>query len=304
MVFISIFTLSACNQKMETSSDELDDKVTSYQIDNDNSQNLQSKQDESKTTEINIDKSLPSYIYGKKVALLIGNNDYENVTPLKNAINDVLLLEDTLINLGFDVTVIKNVSDRREVLRLINSFSEKAKQAESSIFYFSGQGMQDNNDVGYIFPTNVDLKNEDDISFYGVNINEVIKKLSHSKALVSLIMFDVCRNNPYVSLHKGISLKDNSSLEKGDKLHVDVEPQVLVSYSTQKGELAMDGDGNNSPYASAVNHALEQSKEKPLLTLFDNVRVEVQKESNGRQKPSREGDIRVNTYLLYQQKSR
>ena len=44
----------------------------------------------------------------KRVALVIGNNDYKNVPKLQKAVNDARTMGDTLKRLGFSVMVAEN----------------------------------------------------------------------------------------------------------------------------------------------------------------------------------------------------
>ena len=44
----------------------------------------------------------------KRVALVIGNNDYKNVPKLQKAVNDARTMGDTLKQLGFSVMVAEN----------------------------------------------------------------------------------------------------------------------------------------------------------------------------------------------------
>jgi hypothetical protein len=44
----------------------------------------------------------------KRVALVVGNNDYKNVPKLQKAVNDARTMGDTLKQLGFSVMVAEN----------------------------------------------------------------------------------------------------------------------------------------------------------------------------------------------------
>ena len=50
----------------------------------------------------------PAYA-AKRVALVIGNNTYENVPALKKAVNDAGAISQELAKLGFDVVSAENV---------------------------------------------------------------------------------------------------------------------------------------------------------------------------------------------------
>ncbi len=106
----------------------------------------------------------------KKIALLIGNSDY-SFAPLKNPLNDVDGIYQTLDEINFDdIKVLKNAS-KTEIENALLNFEEKAQSAEIALIYFSGHGMQVNN-INYMFPART-----------------TVTKPIHLKKLVDLEMF-------------------------------------------------------------------------------------------------------------------
>jgi|TARA_B110000459_G_scaffold60481_1_gene67767 hypothetical protein len=61
----------------------------------------------------------------KRLALVIGNSDYEFSTKLINPVNDALLIAKTLEELDFDVILGTNLVDRAEFISKIEEFGEK-----------------------------------------------------------------------------------------------------------------------------------------------------------------------------------
>jgi uncharacterized caspase-like protein len=71
---------------------------------------------------------LPLLVMGqteKRLALVIGNSDYEFSTKLINPVNDALLIAKTLEELDFDVILGTNLVDRAEFISKIEEFGEK-----------------------------------------------------------------------------------------------------------------------------------------------------------------------------------
>ena len=58
-----------------------------------------------------------------RYALVIGNSDYVS-SPLRNPVNDAVLMERTLKSLGFSVTALRN-AQQREMERAIGEFGRR-----------------------------------------------------------------------------------------------------------------------------------------------------------------------------------
>lgn len=81
----------------------------------------------------------------KPVALLIGINDYRNVTPLQGAVNDVQALRDVLVdNWGFAPKDIRSIVDgeatHANILRELAALRQRSAPGDFVLVYFSGHG--------------------------------------------------------------------------------------------------------------------------------------------------------------------
>lgn len=228
-----------------------------------------------------------------RIALVIGNSTYVDQPKLDNPGRDADLIGNVLqYKLGYTVLRAQNV-DRARMLELIGEFSQRAQNADSAVFYFSGHGMQDAGNSNYLLPVDARVKSDVGLRAYGVNANEVIKELgSASGPKVSLVILDACRNSPFSTGTKGAA--------KGLKPpEMNTDKQMLVAFATKDGQVAQDGTGQgNSPYARALAEQLAQAKERPLMDLLDAVSRSVRAETNNEQRPTRYGDVETGTYLL------
>ena len=192
---------------------------------------------------------------GEKIALLIGNNDY-SFSPLSNPLNDVDGIYKTLKEIGFDISqkdVLKNASQSQMQTALAN-FSQRAKNAEIALVYFSGHGMQVNN-KNYMFPARTTATKPVDL-FGLVDLDYFIQSASSAK--YGVILVDACRNNPLVKYfqngkHKG------SNAKKGLGQVTPKSGQVVIGFATSAGDTADDGSGRMSPYALALSVRLKEN---------------------------------------------
>lgn len=214
----------------------------------------------------------------KRVALVIGNSAYENVSVLANPKNDAADMSVALTDIGFDVTKIEDASfaDMRQALR---KFSKQARNARIALVYFAGHGMEVDRQ-NYLIPTDAVLASDQDIEYEAISIDLLNRSVSGASGL-SMILLDACRNNPFANKMK--SEKSTRSIGRG---LAPVEPNIgsLISYAAREGTTADDGDGRNSPYTKALlNHIKEPGVD--VRRIFDKVRDSVMEETGGVQQP-------------------
>jgi len=231
---------------------------------------------------------------GEKVALLIGNTDYK-FQPLSNPVNDVRAISRTLIEIGFhkkNVMVLENAS-RDEMIDALIKFRKKAKKAEIAFLYFSGHGMQVDNQ-NYLFPANSTAKNHLDLERL-IKLNSFIDSTSPAK--YEVILIDACRNNPLLKYFEKTKLKSAVAIKKGlGHVTAPESQQVIIGFATQAGSVASDGKKNNSPYAKALIKNLKLNLEiRPIL---GQVRREVSKATKYTQKPIYDDSIGLDGVCL------
>ena len=97
--------------------------------------------------------SIAGYAQEKRLALVIGNSDYELGGSLKNPVNDANIMATTLEELGFDVIKKTNV-DKQALESSILDFWRKQADYNISLFYYAGHGVQVEG-VNYLLPVDV-----------------------------------------------------------------------------------------------------------------------------------------------------
>jgi len=140
--------------------------------------------------------------HAKRVALVVGNSSYAE-RPLRNPVNDANLMQATLKELGFEVTLLRN-ADRRGLLNGLRDFEGKARDAEVALFFFAGHGAQ----VGgsnYLIPVGGSIQSETDVPDEAVDAASVLRRLEEARSKVALVILDACRDNPYAGASRSAS---------------------------------------------------------------------------------------------------
>lgn len=179
-----------------------------------------------------------------RLAIIVGNSEYPDA-PLNNAINDAVDMAAKLEKLGFDVIRVFN-KKQSELDASIMNFGYKAKYYECVLMYYSGHGIQcDNNN--YIIPIDVRVDSKGKISSSCPDMKNILQMMSNAQCPQKIIIWDACRNN-------------NLNIPVSDGLCKIVAPRgTFMAFSTTPGEIAPDGlqTDRNSPYTRALLQALD-----------------------------------------------
>ncbi|THD47281.1 MAG: peptidase C14, caspase catalytic subunit p20 [Bradyrhizobium sp.] len=182
----------------------------------------------------------PAALAESRVALVIGNGGYRSVPQLANPPNDARDVADALKALGFSVTLGIDL-DQDQMERTIAGFALSAAQADVSLFYYGGHGMQVATH-NYLIPVDAQLHTPTDIERRTVAVDSVFDALSKNGG-IHLVFLDACRDNPFKDFN--IAARVAGLARVGDAAG------FLIAFATQPDNVAYDGGGRNSPFARA-----------------------------------------------------
>lgn len=216
----------------------------------------------------------------RRVALVIGNSAYQHAPDLANPIRDAEGVTARLEELGFEVIAGHNLTFNA-MRRTIREFARRLDGAAISLLYYAGHGLQVNGE-NYIIPVDAELKKDIDLSFEALSMQFVLNVME-GQTHTNLVFLDACRDNPLAhSLAR--SMGTRSGLVGRGLARIEAGVGTLVSYATQPGNVALDGEGANSPFTKALLDHLGTPGEDIALTLRK-VRTDVLAATNGRQVP-------------------
>ncbi len=181
------------------------------------------------------------------MALVVGNSDYQFAKKLPNPKNDAADMAAMLRRLKFDVVEGTNL-DRRGMDDAIRQFGRKLEGADLAVFFYAGHGLQ----VGgknYIVPIDAKLERPADLALDTVEVSTVMDQMEAEKR-VNLIFLDACRDIVAGSLARSLGTR-SASVGQG-LATIQSAIGTLIAYSTQPNNVALDGDGRNSPFTAAL----------------------------------------------------
>lgn len=134
----------------------------------------------------------------KRVALVVGNNDYKNVPKLQKAVNDARTMGDTLKQLGFTVMVAENQT-RAAFSQTLLAFDKAVGPGDTAFFFYAGHGFEIAGQ-NFLLPTDVPPATEGQeelVRDASVLADRIIERLQNKKVRTAILVFDACRNNPF-----------------------------------------------------------------------------------------------------------
>lgn len=211
----------------------------------------------------------------ERVALVVGNNAYESSPKLANPANDAVLISASLREVGFEVITAIDTT-HRQLLNAISEFGRKSQNAEVSLFFYAGHGLEVAG-RNWILPINANVETASDLPSTAIKINDVLETMDLSGARIRLIILDACRNNP---LSRSLTRSSGRGLAKIDASAAG----TMIVFAAAPGEVAVDGAGKNSPFTAALaSHITREGLE--VRQMLGRVRQDVMAATDDRQVP-------------------
>jgi hypothetical protein len=208
----------------------------------------------------------------RRLALVIGNADYQHSGKLKNTVNDANLMARTLDELGFDV-IKKTNATKSEMEQTILDFSRELGKYNVALFFYAGHGIQLDG-TNYLIPVDARLDDKLAASFEAVDVGKLVSQFERHPNNVNIVILDACRNNPFKSWSRGG--------ENGFKA-IPAPSGTIIAFATGEGATASDGASENGLYTS---HLVKQMKiPQRIEDVFIQTRVDVRTNSKNQQSP-------------------
>ena len=223
----------------------------------------------------------------KRLALVIGNADYEFGGTLANPENDAKAMAQALRNIGFEVSEYTN-ANQKDIKKAIDEFGKKLKLYDVGLFFYAGHGVQVKGS-NYLVPVDANLSSENDVEYDCVNAERVLANMEDAGSKVNIVVLDACRNNPFERSWT------RSTQGKG-LAFMNAPSGSLIAYATSPGTTASDGSGKNGLYTSALLKHLA-TPNITILEMFQQVRSTVMKESHDMQVPWESTSLKGNFYF-------
>jgi uncharacterized caspase-like protein len=184
----------------------------------------------------------------KRVALVIGNNFYRNLSDreqLHNAVSDAEAVKAALMSLDFSVDLGENL-DRTALIGKLSDFGARLQRDDIAFFFYAGHGVSFGG-ANYLLPSDIPAPKtsgrdeEERLADLAVAETRVIDRIRNSGARIAVVVLDACRDNP-LAVSNGRSIGNERGLTAPTRTN-----GVLTVYSAAAGEKALDSLGDSDP---------------------------------------------------------
>lgn len=189
-----------------------------------------------------------------RVAMVIGLGAYQTIEPLKNTRNDARAIADTLESIGFDVTLGIDVTSG-QMRQMMEDFSFRAETADIALVYFAGHGVEVQGE-NFLIPIDARVSSNKEVQRQSVSLNQLLKAVERARKM-RIVILDSCRDNPlgdFIDLNQPVMTGDGSIATAGAGGLAPANPDrgTMVAFAARDGQVALDGTGDNSPFALAL----------------------------------------------------
>jgi poly(3-hydroxybutyrate) depolymerase/tetratricopeptide (TPR) repeat protein len=206
---------------------------------------------------------------GRRVALVIGNDRYENLPGLQKAVNDARAVRERLARIGFEVIHVEN-ANRRTMNQKLAELTGKIGRGDTALFFFAGHGIAIR-DTNYLLPVDTPQAREGQeglIAREAIGADVILDALQDRGAKVSLLVLDACRDNPFKTANsRGVGGARGLS-------QMPAPEGVFVLYSAGFGQTALDrlSDDDKNPN-SVFTRTFVKLLERPGLSLQELAKI-------------------------------
>ena len=196
----------------------------------------------------------------ERIALIIANNHYESKGSLLHPIPTSIQLETTLKSMGFDVLVGRDLN-RKQMRSILNDFSKKYKNYQFAMVSYMGHGFEIDG-KNYLIPVDANPNSKDEVANEALDVEYILKKVNNPN-IPKLIIFDACRNNPFV---KNWTSSERAGIKNGFT-DINAPKNATIYFTTQKNSTVLD----DNPFMNYFMEAIEEGG------CFDNIKRTVYK---------------------------
>jgi uncharacterized caspase-like protein len=185
-----------------------------------------------------------------------------------------------------------------QMIKSLRDFANEAENSDWAMVYYAGHGMEVGG-MNYLIPIDARIAVDRDIQYEAVPVTQVLNSADAAKK-IKLVMLDACRDNPFTPRKTaapervaqstaGAPITTRSTNGRG-LAEVKVTGATLVVFAAKEGQVALDGEGGNSPFAvAAVQRIATPGVE--INKVFRLVRDDVMEATAGRQEPYTYGSL-------------
>jgi tetratricopeptide (TPR) repeat protein len=237
----------------------------------------------------------------RRVALVIGNGAYANAPALANPVNDARALARNLRAMGFKVFDGFDL-DRAAMQRMMAEFLRNAVTARMAVVFYAGHGIQIDG-KNYLLPIDARIENGAELTTDMTDLDTILTGLD-DQIRTNIVILDACRDNPLAknvtrvaAASRSVTVRSGLAAPSGLGKGATLGAGTLLAFATAPGQVALDGDGENSPFSAALSRHIS-TPGLEVQQMLTRARAEVVAATKGQQVPWSNSSLLGEVYLV------
>jgi len=185
-------------KKMQAQAEEKlkQEALAAAQRENELQRKLQLAETQSRTQQSAKDLAVRAeVVYANWKALIIGNDNYRNVTKLENAREDARAIAENMQKVGYKVTLKLDLTEK-EMKTALRSFSSEVEGGDEVMIFYAGHGVQ-LGAANYLLPIDIGGESESQVKDEAIPLQRLLDDMNERKVKFALAIIDACRDNPF-----------------------------------------------------------------------------------------------------------
>lgn len=204
-----------------------------------------------------------------RLAFVVGNDQYQHIGRLNNAVADAQTMADALRKAGYQVGLGSN-RDLKSLKDELRAFRRRIQGGDEVVLFFSSHGVQLNGE-NYLLPVDVRADNEDQVRDDALGLSSVLADVRAARPSFTLAIIDACRNNPFAQAGRSIGGRGLARVAGATG--------EMILFAAGEGQQALDRLSANDPVRNGLfTRVFVKEMERPGVPVdqvLKAVRVEV-----------------------------
>jgi tetratricopeptide (TPR) repeat protein len=238
---------------------------------------------------------------GRRVALVIGNGAYKAAGALENPAKDAGAIAKSLKTMGYEVSEGIDLN-RADMTKLIGTFLRNATNAKIAVLFYAGHGIQIDG-KNYLLPVDARIANGAELTADMTDLDTILAGLD-DQIRTNIVILDACRDNPtaesvtkVAGVSRSVAVRSGLAAPAGLGKGATLGAGTLLAFATAPGQVALDGDGDNSPFSAALSRHIS-TPGLEIQQVLTRVRAEVVAATKSKQVPWSNSSLLGEVFLV------
>lgn len=193
---------------------------------------------------------LATHAGAARLALVIGNDSYRFIPPLKNARADAMAMAAELERAGFAVLLALD-QDRNGLNAAVRNFEATVSGGDDAVVFYAGHAVELGG-INYLLPVDIRGDSDRQIQDDALPMQKMSEGLTAQRPRFTLLVIDACRDNPFKGQGRNVATRGlaPATLTAGQ----------MIVYSAGAGQRALDrlSDSDVAPNSVFTRVFLEE----------------------------------------------